>query len=67
MEDPFLTVITILWAAFVLYVVLWLYILLPAGMAKNRGRSQTVWVLLSVLVTPFLAILLLWAFGDAET
>jgi len=67
LEDAFITLITVLWAALVLYLVLWLYVLLPAGMAKKRGRSQAIWVVVSVLVTPFLAILLLWAFRDAET
>lgn len=67
MGDLSLMIFTLLWALFVLYVLLWLYILLPAEMARNRGRSQAVWVLFSILVTPFLAILLLWALGEAET
>ncbi|MEQ5826099.1 hypothetical protein J3456_01870 [Sulfitobacter sp. NFXS29] len=46
--------------------VLWIYILLPSDMAKTRGRSQVFWVLVSLLLTPLLAIVLLWLFGDAE-
>jgi hypothetical protein len=47
-----------------LLVVLWLFILLPAGMAKNRGRSAFGWVLLSLLFSPILACLLLWLLGN---
>ncbi|MBS0126855.1 hypothetical protein [Thetidibacter halocola] len=43
---------------------LWLFILLPAGMATNRGRSAFGWVLVSVLFSPILACLLLWLLGD---
>ena len=44
---------------------LWLYILLPAGMASDRNRSPFVWVLISLVGSPLLAILLLIALGDA--
>ena len=43
---------------FALFVVLWLYILLPAGMAKRRSRSQLIWVLVGLFGTPILACLL---------
>jgi hypothetical protein len=43
-----------------LYFTLWLFILLPARMAKMRGRSAFGWVLVSILFPPFLASLLLW-------
>lgn len=46
-------------------VVFWFVILLPAGMADRRGRSQLVWVLISIFGSPILAILLLWALGNA--
>jgi hypothetical protein len=43
---------------------LWLFILLPAGMATNRGRSAFGWVLVSLLFSPILACLLLWLLGN---
>lgn len=49
-----------------LFFVLWLYILLPAGMAGRRSRSQLIWVLISLVGSPILACLLLLALGDAE-
>jgi hypothetical protein len=45
--------------------VIWLYILLPARMASARNRSALVWVLISFVGSPLLAILLLIALGDA--
>lgn len=48
----------------VLYVILWIYILLPAGMATKRGRSAFGWVVLSLLFSPVLACLLLLLLGD---
>jgi len=42
----------------------WLYILLPAGMAERRNRSATIWVLISFVGSPLLAILLLMALGE---
>ena len=49
-----------------LFFVLWLYILLPAGMAQRRNRSQLIWVLVSLVGSPILACLLLWALGNTE-
>ena len=49
-----------------LLVVVWLYILLPAGMAERRNRSQFIWVLISLFGSPVLACLLLLALGDDE-
>ena len=46
--------------------VLWLYIFLPCSMAVSRGRSAILWVLISVVSTPLLAILLLLALGNAK-
>lgn len=60
MEDGFLIVFALL----SLFVVVWLYILLPAGMAERRGRSQLIWVLISLVGSPILACLLLLALGD---
>ena len=46
-----------------LYVVLWFFILLPADMARNRRRSVPGWIVVRLLVSPVLAILLLWCLG----
>jgi hypothetical protein len=50
----------------VLVFVLWLYIFLPVGMATARGRSAFIWVLISLVGSPLLAILLLLALGNAQ-
>lgn len=49
----------------VLLFVLWLYILLPANMARERNRGALIWVLISLFGSPILAILLLIALGNA--
>ena len=59
-------ILSIFVGLFALFIVLWLYILLPAGMAKRRNRSQFIWVLISLFGSPILACLLLLALGDAE-
>ena len=48
-----------------LWFVLWLFILLPARMARERNRWALIWVLISLFGSPILAILLLIALGDA--
>ena len=45
--------------------VLWLCVLLPAGMARKRNRSAFIWVLISLLGSPILAVLLLLALGNS--
>lgn len=47
------------------WLVLWLYVLLPAGMAKRRNRSALIWVLIGLFGSPILAILLLLALGNS--
>ena len=49
-----------------LYFLLWLAILLPSEMARERRRDPTVWVLISIAGSPPLAILLLIALGKAS-
>jgi len=44
----------------------WLFILLPAQMASNRNRHPFIWVLISLLGTPILAILRLMALGNRK-
>lgn len=41
-------------------------IFLPASMARTRGRSAVLWVLVSLFLSPLLAILLLLVLGDAQ-
>lgn len=48
---------------FVIWLSIWIVILLPARMAKERGRSAVFWVLVSVACSPLVAILLLWVLG----
>ena len=58
--------LSVIFGLFALFIVVWLYILLPAGMAERRNRSQLIWVLISLFGSPILACLLLLALGDAE-
>jgi hypothetical protein len=60
----FETIFTIIIGLAALFFILWIYILLPAGMATNRGRSAFGWVVLSLLFSPILACLLLLLLGD---
>ena len=62
MESLFLIIFSLI----ALVVGVWLYILLPAGMAERRNRSQLIWVLISLFGSPILACLLLLALGDDE-
>ena len=48
------------------WVIVWVYILLPAEMAQDRNRSALVWVLVSIFMSPILAIFLLWLMGPVE-
>lgn len=59
-------IFSVVFGLLALFIVLWLYILLPAGMAERRGRSQLIWVLISLFGSPILACLLLLALGDAD-
>ncbi|UWR00562.1 hypothetical protein K3729_07270 [Rhodobacteraceae bacterium S2214] len=56
-------IVTLFALGMVLLVVFWLFILIPAEMAKYRNRSAIIWVLISLLFSPFLAIFLLWVLG----
>lgn len=64
MSDPVLALLVVLIA---LYVAVWLFILLPARMARARGRSVVFWVLVSILFSPILACLLLLILGGGLT
>lgn len=58
--------LSLIFLVFGVWLVLWLYIFLPAEMARDRGRSALAWVLVSLIASPILAILLLWLVGPAD-
>ncbi|WP_390914819.1 hypothetical protein [Pseudosulfitobacter sp. SM2401] len=62
METFFIIAITLAIFAFLI----WLCIFVPLKMARNRNRSGLGWVLISVLVSPLVAIVALLAMGPAE-
>lgn len=61
MEDLFV----LIFGLFALFVIVWFYIFLPAGMAERRNRSQIGWVLISLFFSPIIAIIALLVLGDA--
>jgi hypothetical protein len=60
----FETIFAMIVGLIALYFLVWIYILLPAGMAARRGRSPVGWVVLSPLFSPILACLLLLLLGN---
>ena len=50
---------------FFLWFVVWFAILLPARMARKRGRSAVGWVLFGFITSPPAAICLLWLLGPS--
>ncbi len=64
LENATSSFLGIILALLALYLIVWIYILLPARMAEKRGRSAVGWVLLSLIFSPILACLLLWLLGD---
>ena len=56
----------ILFAILGLWLAFWLYISLPAGMARERNRDPVAWVIISLVCSPLFAIFFLWALGDAK-
>ena len=58
-------ILTILIGFAVLAFAVWIYILLPAEMAGNRGRSKLGWVLISLFFSPVIAVVGLLVLGDA--
>lgn len=67
MGDPAGGIFFILVLIFSVWFVLWLYVLLPAGMATRRNRSAFIWVLIGLFGSPILAVLLLLALGNSPT
>ena len=65
MTDVLIGLLLVVFGLCLLYFAVWLFILLPAEMAEGRNRNQLFWVLVSLLVSPFIACLLLLALGQA--
>ncbi len=59
------SIVTIIGSIVVLIFLLWLYFVVPWQMTERRNRNTWVWVAISVVGSPLLAILLLYALGDA--
>ncbi|ADE85036.1 hypothetical protein [Rhodobacter capsulatus] len=59
--------IGLIFSLFLLWFVLWVVILLPARMARKRGRSAVGWVLVSLILSPLVAIVLLVLLGRSWT
>ena len=49
-----------------IFFLFWLWVLLPARMAKKRGRSRIGWVLLFWIISPFWGIIALLILGDSK-
>ncbi len=49
-----------------LILILWLYIFLPAKMARKRGRSTIGWILLFWIISPLWGIIVLIVLGDSK-
>lgn len=65
MDDPAGGVFFLLALLLGLWFVIWLCVLLPAGMARRRNRSAFIWVLIGLFGSPILAVLLLLALGNS--
>lgn len=61
-EIPLIWVVTPIATAFFV----WLWIIVPAKMAKQRHREPAIWIILSVIASPLVAIVALLAVGDAD-
>lgn len=48
------------------FMALWLYIFLPAKMARKRGRSTIGWILLFWIISPLWGIIILLVLGDSK-
>lgn len=63
MADDFFLIIPILIS---LIFAMWLFVFLPAKMARKRGRNAIGWVLLFGIITPFWGIIALLVLGDSK-
>lgn len=60
------SVFALLIAVGFIWIIFWFYISLPSEMAQSRNRSALAWVLVSIFMSPILAIFLLWLLGPIE-
>lgn len=65
MTDLITVVFSLAILGFAARVFYWLYIELPGDMARERHRDPAAWIIIAFIGSPFLAIFLLWFFGDA--
>lgn len=65
-EEQLLLLLYIIAIFGILILFLWLYIFLPAKMARKRGRSALGWVLLFWIITPLWGIIILLVLGDSK-
>lgn len=65
-EDTLSAILSITLLFIVLIVLLWLYILLPANMAKKRGRSVAGWIILFWIISPLWGTIALLVLGDSK-
>ena len=63
MAEETISIIAIIIA---LILILWLYIFLPAKMARKRGRSVIGWILLFWIISPLWGIIVLLVLGDSK-
>ena len=50
----------------VLIFVIWLYVILPANMARKRGRSAVGWVFIFLIISPLWGIIAMLVLGDSK-
>jgi energy-coupling factor transporter transmembrane protein EcfT len=58
--------ISIIIGLIAIFLFLWLYIFLPAKMARKRGRSVIGWILIFWLTSPLCGIILLLILGSSH-
>ena len=49
-----------------LVITIYLWVVIPARMARKRGRSEVGWVLLGLCISPFWVYILLAILGDTK-
>jgi len=59
-------IIQVIGLIFAIAIAVWFYVGIPAQMARARGRSEGWWMLVSLVIGPLFAIILLALLGDAR-
>ena len=65
-EDLFFDILSVIVIVILLWLCLFFWVLLPAKMARKRGRSALGWVLLCWMLSPLTVIILLLIVGDSK-